>query len=383
METLPAVPNNEPYTAPPGPYEPNLGVFVGAVPNGNWALWIDDDDTLDSGSLANGWILNISIGTQVEDDSDLELTVTPSTTNATLSNTMAFYVTLTNYGPSTATNVVISNAIPSGMAYLSNSCNCGAVLTNGVLTFSYPTFAVGAGAAFEIYLLPTELGYSTNTVSAFADEPDPNSNNIVSTTVLVSSPEADLGISMSESPDPVLAGGYVTYLIVVTNNGPSAATGASAIITLPNGFSVVSITPPAGATNVSGTITWTIGTLGTDPVTSTATLTVVARPLVGGTGLASATVSSAIYDPTKVNNFASVKTEVEQPALTVSGVNPSYTLTWPATATNYVLEGAFELPPVGTWVPITPPPPVVSGQYNFTLPGATGYHFFRLATQMP
>jgi len=49
-----------------------------------------------------------------------------------------------------------------------------------------------------------------------------------------------------------------------------------------------------------------------------------------------------------------------------------------------VLEGAFDLPPIGTWVPITnPPPPVISGQYSFSLPGTTGYHFFRLATQMP
>jgi hypothetical protein len=106
--------------------------------------------------------------------------------------------------------------------------------------------------------------------------------------------------------------------------------------------------------------------------------------MLAGTGLATASVSSAIYDPTKVNNFASVKTEVDQPAITVSGVSRSYTLTWPASATNYVLEGAFYLPPVGTWVPITnPPPPVIDGQYSFSLPGTAGYRFFRLATQMP
>jgi uncharacterized repeat protein (TIGR01451 family)/uncharacterized delta-60 repeat protein len=372
-------------TAPqtPYPYVANLGVFVGAVPNGNWALWIDDDDTLDNGYLSNGWILHISIGTQVENDSDLEVTFTPSTTNATLSNSLTYYVTLTNFGPSAATNVVISNAIPSGMTYLSNSCDCGAVLSNGVLTFTYPSLAVGAGTAFGISMLPTELGYSTNTIGAFADEPDPNSNNIVTTSVLVSSPEADVGISLTATPDPVLAGANVTYVIVVTNNGPSIATGVSAVFTLPNGFYAVSISPSGSATNSSGTITWNVGTLGLDPVTSTATLTVVAQALLGGTGTATATVSSAIFDPTKVNNFASAKTEVEQPELTVSGVNATYTLTWPASFTNFVLEGAFNLPPVGTWVPINPPPPVISGQYSFSLPGTTGYHFFRLATQMP
>ena len=383
MTPLPAVPPGEVVpAAPQGPYTANLGVFTGAVPNGNWALWIDDDETLDSGYVSNGWILNISIGAQVENDSDLQLTLTPSTTNATLGNALTYFVTLTNYGPSAATNVVVSNMIPSGMSYVTNTCNCG-VFANGVLTFTYPSLAVGAGTSFGIVLLPTELGFAANTVTALANEPDPNSNNIVTSTVLVSSPEADMGVSMTENPDPVLDGSPVTFTVVATNNGPSIATGVVGTITLPNGFFVTSITPAASATNSNGTITWNVGTLGTDPVTSTATLTVVATTTVGGTGLATASVTSAIYDPTKVNNFASVKTEVDQPVISVSVVGQSYTLTWPATASNFVLEGAFNLPPAGTWVPITPSPPLVSGQYSFTLPGANGYQFFRLATQTP
>lgn len=383
MTALPTVPNNEPFTAPPPPYSANFGNFVGAAPNGNWALWIDDDETLDSGYISNGWILNISIGTPVENDSDLQVGFTPSTTNASLGNPLTYYVTVTNYGPSVATNVVVSNAIPSGMTYLSNSCNCG-VLSNGVLTFSYPSLAVGAGTAFRIYMLPTELGYSTNTIGAFADEPDPSSNNIVTTTVLVSPPEADLGISLTAAPDPVLGGGDVTYTIIVTNGGPSIATAVSTVFTLPAGYNAVSISPSANTTNVGGTITWTIPALGVAPAASTATLTVVAQALAAGTGLATATVSSAVYDPTKLNNSASAKIEVTRPAITVTAVNQSYTLTWPAADTNYVLEGAFELPPFGTWVPITnPPPQIISGQYNFSLPGTAGYHFFRLATQMP
>jgi uncharacterized repeat protein (TIGR01451 family) len=381
---LPTVPIGEPFTAPQRPYEANLGVFVGTPPNGNWALWIDDDEALDSGYVSNGWILKLSIGTQVENDSDLQLSVTPSTTNASLGNNLTYFVTLTNYGPSTATNVVISNAIPSGMSYVTNTCNCGGVLSNGALTFTYPALAVGEGTAFGIVLLPTELGYSTNTIIAYSDQPNPNSNNIVTTNVLVSPAEADVGVSMTEEPDPLLGGGSVTYTIVVTNNGPANATGVSAVITLPPDFPVTSITPSGGAADSSGTITWTIGTLGVTPATSSATLTVVAKALLGGTQLATATVSSDVYDPTKVNNFASVKVEVELPALTVTGSGQSYTLTWPATATNYVLEGAVELPPIGTWVSITnPPPPIISGQYSFSLPGTTGYHFFRLATQMP
>jgi uncharacterized repeat protein (TIGR01451 family) len=384
MTTLPTVPTGEPYTAPPGPYTANFGVFTGATPNGNWALWIDDDDVLDNGYVSNGWILKLSIGTQVANDADLQVTVTPSTTNASLANILTYFVTLTNYGPSIATNVVVTNPIPPGMTYVTNTCNCGGVFANGVLTFTYPLLEVNQGEAFGIELLPTQLGFATNTVGAFSDQPNVNSNNIITNVVLVSPAEADVGISMSETPDPLPAGGSLTYTIVVTNNGPSTATGVSAVISLPAGFPVTSISPSNNAVNSDGTITWTIGTLGVSPANSSATLTVVAQALVGGTQLASATVTSAVYDPTKVNNFSSVKTEVILPQITVTGSGQSYTLTWPDTATNFVLEGAFDLPPAGTWVPITnPPPPIISGQFNFALPGTAGYRFFRLATQMP
>ena len=387
MGKLPQVPSsgsvpNAPQT--PYPYLPNLGTFVGAVPNGTWALWVDDDNTLDQGSIANGWVLNISIGTQVENDSDLEVTFAPSTTNATLENPLVYSLTLTNFGPSAATNVVISNTLPAGMSYVTNSCGCGVTVNdNRVLTVTYPVLTVGEGTAFTITMMPTELGFATNTVTAVADEPDPNSNNTVVTSVLVSSPQADLGINITAAPDPLLAGGLVTYTVVATNNGPSVATGVTATVALPQGFFVTSISPAGNATNSSGLITWNIGDLGTGPANSSATLTIVARAMVGGTELAIASISSGIYDPTKLNNSASAKTQVEQPAISVSAVNQTYTLTWPATASNFVLQGAFELPPAGTWVPVTPAPPIINGQYSFTLPGATGYRFFRLSTETP
>jgi hypothetical protein len=93
-------------------------------------------------------------------------------------------------------------------------------------------------------------------------------------------------------------------------------------------------------------------------------------------------VSSSVYDPFKGNNFSAVKIVVEQPLLSVSGATPSYQLVWSALATNYTLEGATALPPQGTWTPI-PTPPVINGQYTFSLPGTNGYQFFRLSSQVP
>ncbi|MGA2749443.1 MAG: Calx-beta domain-containing protein [Verrucomicrobiota bacterium] len=385
MPQLPPVLASGVPSAPVAPYVPNLSTFVGNPPNGVWALWVIDDKTLDSGYVNNGWILNISTGTPVENDSDLELTVTPSTTNATINdpnNLLSYYLTVTNAGPSAATNVIISNFLPAGVSYVTNSCGCQTT-TNAPLTFTLPALPVGAGAAFSISVMPTNLGFLTNITTASANEPDPNSNNVVViSNVLVIPPSADVGVTMAAVPNPVLVGGYITYTIVVTNGGPSSATNVLATQVLPTGFQFSSASPSAGTvTNSGSTVTWSIATLTNN--STGVTLTVVVKAMEAETGLSSVTVSSPIYDPYKLNNFASAKIVASQPMLNVSAASQTYSLTWPSSATNYTLEGAVNLPPLGTWIPITSTIPVVAGQYTFGLPGPDGYRFFRLKTQLP
>jgi len=107
----------------------------------------------------------------------------------------------------------------------------------------------------------------------------------------------DLEVAVAESTDPVAAGsgtGNLTYVVTVTNNGPSAASGVtlSEVLTLPTGVTTDSATPSAGT--YVGT-TWTLGALasgasetltvvltadtttvaGTDVIDSTATVTAV------------------------------------------------------------------------------------------------------------
>jgi uncharacterized delta-60 repeat protein/uncharacterized repeat protein (TIGR01451 family) len=390
MPRLPPVPVNEanvPVAAPqsPFPYGVNLSTFNGASPDGYWSLWAICDKTLDGGIISNGWILNLSTGVPVENDSDLEVTVNPAPAQVTASNLVTYYLTMTNYGPSAATNVVLTDYLPAGGAgYLSNSCNCGTV-SNGTLTLTFPSLAVGAGTAFSIEMIPTALGYITNIVTALALEPDPNSNNMVTNINLVSPPSADLGINLTGGPNPVLTGVEVIFSLEITNGGPSEAVDTSATLVLPPGFVAVSngITASTGTvTNVDGTITWTVGNLAFGTTGTGPTLTVETAATVAGIGLCTASVSSAVYDPLKGNNFASVKIEVDQPMLSISSVSQTYELTWSALATSYWLEGAIELPPLGTWVRL-PEPPVINGFYTYTLPGTGGYHFFRLRTQLP
>jgi uncharacterized repeat protein (TIGR01451 family) len=56
----------------------------------------------------------------------------------------------------------------------------------------------------------------------------------------------DLSVTDGASPNPVAAGGNITYTQVVTNSGPSAADNATVVTTIPANTTLVSIASPAG-----------------------------------------------------------------------------------------------------------------------------------------
>lgn len=72
---------------------------------------------------------------------------------------------------------------------------------------------------------------------------------------------ADLSVTQTDSPDPVLINGTVTYSLTVKNDGPSSATNVVLKDTLPTTASV-SVTQSQGTkTETSGVVTLNIGTM--------------------------------------------------------------------------------------------------------------------------
>ncbi len=121
--------------------------------------------------------------------------------------------------------------------------------------------------------------------------------------------EADLSLRLTDAPDPVKSGSNLTYTIVVTNAGPSDATGVSVVDTLPSNVSFRSVAASQGScVRAAATVRCTVGDLGAGDIAS---ITIVVRPSQKGTLSNSAMVSSAApADNQPVNNSASVTTVV-------------------------------------------------------------------------
>ena len=116
-------------------------------------------------------------------------------------------------------------------------------------------------------------------------------------------PAADLAIA-KQGPATAVAGGTITWQVVVTNKGPSIATNVTVADTLPAGLTLVSATPDQGTCATGATITCNVGTL---PVGASTHVAIVARTATADVGKSvtnSASVTAEQPDPDSTNNTA-------------------------------------------------------------------------------
>jgi uncharacterized repeat protein (TIGR01451 family) len=168
----------------------------------------------------------------------------------------------------------------------------------------------------------------------------PYGNDNSSNSFTVTKPSTVL---LTKTANPVVAapGSNVTYILQVTNEGPTLITSTLVTDTLPGGFSVASVAASAGSwTNTNGTLTWTIGILtnGTSVNLQIAGTCQSPVALTNSAVLAFAEGNLAPYDDyASIINFFVLDSER---TLTVSlqGNPPVALITWPLSAANFPLQ---------------------------------------------
>ena len=133
---------------------------------------------------------------------------------------------------------------------------------------------------------------------------------------MVTTPQSDMALSQSVTPDPVGDGGEVTYTLTVTNAEGVPASGVTVTDTLPADMAFLSATPSSGSCTGAGTFSCTLG-----PVAQggTETVTVRAKALRAGTITNTATVSAIQPDPNPANDSGSATVTVDdRPGVTTT-----------------------------------------------------------------
>jgi uncharacterized repeat protein (TIGR01451 family) len=126
-------------------------------------------------------------------------------------------------------------------------------------------------------------------------------------TIEVRALQSDLGVTGSDSPDPVGVGQVLTYSFVVDNLGPQPAGNVVTTDILPASVTLVSASSTQGTCTGTTTVSCSLGTL---KPSVAAIVTIEVTPNQSGLLENTATVSTSSEDPNPANDSATVQTTV-------------------------------------------------------------------------
>jgi len=220
---------------------------------------------------------------------------------------VSYSIHVTNFSSHLATGVRISAALPAGASFVSAAVSQGACgFSNGVVVCVVGdvqgVLSNSVVVSASIVARLNQAGTATNSVSVAGYSPDESvADNVAVVTTAVAS-AADVVLGLAAGPNPVVLSNTISYVVSVTNRGPSAAGACGLTNVLPAGVTFVSVSTSLGScSQLGGTVSCALGSLNAG---GGGTVTILARANVAGPQTNVVAVSSSSLDPNLANNSA-------------------------------------------------------------------------------
>ncbi len=343
---------------------------VGVVTN-NASL---SSDTPDPDMSNNSTSTNFTIG----NTADLSMTKTADKETAFAGDRLTYTLAVRNSGPDNATNVVLSDDLPTVLLTPEFSVDNGATWQTWSSPYTIGTVPAGTTATVLIRgtINPSastaQLASITNIGSVSSDTPDHNPDNNTGTVTTPVSASADLSVTKTGSPNPVVSGNRLTYNITVTNNGPSNAEGTLLIDSLSASIINPEYSADGGVTWLAWSSPLSIGTLAggsSQNIQIRGTL----NSAVVGSVTNTAVVRSTTPDPSMDNNTTTTDTPI-QPNADISVVKTSDAdIVNAGTLLTYTLTVANTGPSYAEDVVLTDAPPGDLGNPEYSTDGGLSW----------
>ncbi len=194
--------------------------------------------------------------TTVNGAADLSVTKSGAPNPVVAGTDLTYTLVVHNGGPGSATDVKLTDPVPSNEGFLSISkpagwsCTTPSVGESGTITCTKTPLVNGESATFTVQVLvaASTLGNTTlsNTATVATTATDPVEGNDTDTVHTLVVRRADVGVSLSDFPDPVRRGHHLHYTITVTNDGPSFAKKVKLTDFVPKHTVFISVFAPSG-----------------------------------------------------------------------------------------------------------------------------------------
>ena len=259
---------------------------------------------------------------------DLAVTDTGPTSVAAGGNA-TYTITLTNNGPSAATDALLTDLLPAGSTLVSfaqtsgsdsftinqSATNVAAEANSSIAAGSSDTFVLTVSAPINFY--NGEVFSNSATVSTNAIDPVSANNTAAVTGSIVNTNQSSAFVVTNSGPSTGTEAGQATYTLTVTNNGPTDA--PNVILTDVFGAHALEVSTtqsqgPGYSLTIPNEVLFLFGTI---PAGQTATATVTVE-LAGYGGLTNSASAYSSSDPNTTTNTAVVTTIVPEAPIVVS-----------------------------------------------------------------